>query len=212
MSKQFIVYLYSNLITTIAKINIMSIKGTKTEQNLLKSFAGESQARSRYTFFASVAKKEGFEQIAGVFMETAEQEKEHAKRFFKFLEGGMVEITASYPAGVIGTTAENLKAAAEGENEEWADLYPEFAKVAEEEGFNAIAAVFRNIAKVEAEHEARYRTLLARVEAGKVFERDEVILWQCRNCGVGYEGKTAPKACPACAHPQAYFEEKKNNY
>lgn len=145
--------MYSNLITTIAKINIMSIKGTKTEQNLLKSFAGESQARSRYTFFASVAKKEGFEQIAGVFMETAEQEKEHAKRFFKFLEGGMVEITASYPAGVIGTTAENLKAAAEGENEEWADLYPEFAKVAEEEGFNAIAAVFRNIAKVEAEHE-----------------------------------------------------------
>mgnify|MGYP000376893774 FL=1 len=139
MSKQFIVYLYSNLITTIAKINIMSIKGTKTEQNLLKSFAGESQARSRYTFFASVAKKEGFEQIAGVFMETAEQEKEHAKRFFKFLEGGMVEITASYPAGVIGTTAENLKAAAEGENEEWADLYPEFAKVAEEEGFNAIS-------------------------------------------------------------------------
>ena len=168
----------------------MSIKGTKTEQNLLKSFAGESQARSRYTFFASVAKKEGFEQIAGVFMETAEQEKEHAKRFFKFLEGGMVEITASYPAGVIGTTA----------------------KVAEEEGFTAIAAVFRNIAKVEAEHEARYRTLLARVEAGKVFERDEVILWQCRNCGFVYEGKTAPKACPACAHPQAYFEEKKNNY
>ena len=167
----------------------MSIKGTKTEQNLLKSFAGESQARSRYTFFASVAKKEGFEQIAGVFMETAEQEKEHAKRFFKFLEGGMVEITASYPAGVIGTTAENLKAAAEGENEEWADLYPEFAKVAEEEGFTAIAAVFRNIAKVEAEHEARYRTLLARVEAGKVFERDEVILWQCRNCGFVYEGK-----------------------
>lgn len=190
----------------------MSIKGTKTEQNLLKSFAGESQARSRYTFFASVAKKEGFEQIAGVFMETAEQEKEHAKRFFKFLEGGMVEITASYPAGVIGTTAENLKAAAEGENEEWSDLYPEFAKVAEEEGFTAIAAVFRNIAKVEAEHEARYRTLLARVEAGKVFERDEVILWQCRNCGFVYESKTAPKACPACAHPQAYFEEKKNNY
>lgn len=189
-----------------------SIKGTKTEQNLLKSFAGESQARSRYTFFASVAKKEGFEQIAGVFMETAEQEKEHAKRFFKFLEGGMVEITASYPAGIIGTTAENLKAAAEGENEEWADLYPEFAKVAEEEGFTAIAAVFRNIAKVEAEHEARYRTLLARVEEGKVFERDEEILWQCRNCGYVHKGKTAPKACPACAHPQAYFEEKKNNY
>ena len=189
-----------------------SVKGTKTEQNLLKSFAGESQARSRYTFFASVAKKEGFEQIAGVFMETAEQEKEHAKRFFKFLEGGMVEITASYPAGVIGTTAENLKAAAEGENEEWSDLYPEFAKVAEEEGFTAIAAVFRNIAKVEAEHEARYRTLLARVEAGKVFERDEVILWQCRNCGYITVGKEAPEVCPACLHPQAYFEVKKENY
>ncbi|KIO43589.1 MULTISPECIES: rubrerythrin [Sanguibacteroides] len=190
----------------------MSIKGTKTEQNLLKSFAGESQARNRYTFFASVAKKEGFEQIAAVFTETAEQEKEHAKRFFKFLEGGMLEITASYPAGKIGTTAENLKAAAEGENEEWAELYPEFAKVAEEEGFNAIAAVFRNIAAVEAEHETRYRKLLERVEAGKVFEREEEILWQCRNCGYVHKGKTAPKACPACAHPQAYFEEKKNNY
>ena len=170
----------------------MSIKGTKTEQNLLKSFAGESQARSRYTFFASVAKKEGFEQIAGVFMETAEQEKEHAKRFFKFLEGGMVEITASYPAGVIGTTAENLKAAAEGENEEWADLYPEFAKIADEEGFPQIANTFRQVAKVEAEHEARYRTLLARVEAGKVFERDEEIEWQCRNCGYVLKGKKAP--------------------
>ena len=165
-----------------------------------------------YSIFAEVAKKEGYEQIAGVFMETAEQEKEHAKRFFKFLEGGMVEITASYPAGVIGTTAENLKAAAEGENEEWSDLYPEFAKVAEEEGFTAIAAVFRNIAKVEAEHEARYRTLLARVESGKVFERDEVILWQCRNCGFIYTGKEAPQVCPACLHPQAYFEVKKENY
>lgn len=190
----------------------MSIKGTQTEQNLLKSFAGESQARSRYTFFASVAKKEGFEQIAGVFMETAEQEKEHAKRFFSFLEGGMVEITACYPAGIIGTTAQNLKAAAEGENEEWADLYPEFAKIAEEEGFKAIAVVFRSIAKVEAEHEARYRQLLERVEAGKVFEREEEILWQCRNCGYVHKGKNAPKACPACVHPQAYFEEKKNNY
>ena len=189
-----------------------SLKGTQTERNILTAFAGESQARNRYDYFAGAAKKDGFVQIADIFTETALQEKEHAKRFFKFLEGGMVEITASYPAGVIGTTAENLKAAAEGENEEWADLYPEFAKVAEEEGFTAIAAVFRNIAKVEAEHEARYRTLLARVEAGKVFERDEVILWQCRNCGFVYEGKTAPKACPACAHPQAYFEEKKNNY
>ena len=189
-----------------------SLKGTKTEQNLLKSFAGESQARNRYTFFASVAKKEGYEQIAAVFTETAEQEKEHAKRFFKFLEGGMVEITASYPAGKIGTTAENLKAAAEGENEEWSDLYPEFAKVAEEEGFPVIAAVFRNIAKVEAMHEQRYLTLLNRVESGKVFEREEEIEWQCRNCGYVHKGKTAPTSCPACAHPQAYFEPKRNNY
>ena len=189
-----------------------SVKGTQTEQNLLKSFAGESQARSRYTFFASVAKKEGFEQIAGVFMETAEQEKEHAKRFFKFLEGGMVEITAAYPAGKIGTTAENLAAAAAGENEEWSELYPTFADVADAEGFPAIAAVFRNIAKVEAEHETRYRTLLARVEEGKVFERDEEILWQCRNCGYVHKGKNAPDTCPACAHPKAFFEPKKENY
>ena len=192
--------------------NVMSIKGTRTEQNLLKSFAGESQARSRYTFFASVAKKEGYEQIAGVFMETAEQEKEHAKKFFKYLEGGMVEITASYPAGMISTTAENLKAAADGENEEWADLYPEFAKIADEEGFPQIANTFRQIAKVEAEHEARYRTLLGRVEAGKVFEREEEIEWQCRNCGYVIKSKKAPMKCPACEHPQAYFEPKKNNY
>ena len=190
----------------------MSIKGTKTEQNLLKSFAGESQARSRYTFFASVAKKEGYEQIAGVFMETAEQEKEHAKKFFKYLEGGMVEITASYPAGIISTTAENLKAAADGENEEWADLYPEFAQIAQEEGFPQIANTFRQIAKVEAEHEARYRKLLERVETGKVFERDEEIEWQCGNCGYVLKGKKAPMKCPACEHPQAYFEPKKNNY
>lgn len=190
----------------------MSIKGTKTEQNLLKSFAGESQARSRYTFFASVAKKEGYEQISGVFMETAEQEKEHAKKFFKYLEGGMVEITACYPAGIIGTTAENLKAAADGENEEWGELYPEFAKVAEEEGFPQIANTFRQIAKVEAEHEKRYRTLLERVEAGKVFEREEEIEWQCRNCGYVIKSKKAPMKCPACEHPQAYFEPKKNNY
>lgn len=189
-----------------------SIKGTRTEQNLLKSFAGESQARSRYTFFASVAKKEGYEQIAGVFMETAEQEKEHAKKFFKYLEGGMVEITASYPAGIISTTAENLKAAADGENEEWADLYPEFAQIAQEEGFPQIANTFRQIAKVEAEHEARYRKLLERVETGKVFERDEEIEWQCRNCGYVLKGKKAPMKCPACEHPQAYFEPKKNNY
>lgn len=178
----------------------------------MKSFAGESQARSRYTFFASTAKKEGFEQIAGVFMETAEQEKEHAKRFFKFLEGGMVEITAAYPAGVIGTTAQNLEAAAAGENEEWAELYPEFAKVADEEGFTEIAAAFRMIAKVEAEHEKRYRKLLANVLENKVFEKDEEILWQCRNCGFVIEGKKAPLKCPACLHPQAFFEPMKQNY
>lgn len=189
-----------------------SVKGTKTEQNLLKSFAGESQARSRYTYFASVAKKEGYEQIAGVFMETAEQEKEHAKRFFKFLEGGMVEITACYPAGVIGTTEQNLAAAAAGENEEWSDLYPEFADVADAEGFPAIAKVFREIAKVEAEHEKRYRTLLSRVKDCSVFKRETEIEWQCRNCGYVYTGTEAPMACPACAHPQAYFEPKKNNY
>ena len=189
-----------------------SIKGTRTEQNLLKSFAGESQARSRYTFFASVAKKEGYEQISGIFMETAEQEKEHAKRFFKFLEGGMVEITASFPAGIIGTTEQNLLAAADGENEEWADLYPEFAKIADEEGFKAIAAAFRAIAKVEAEHEARYRKLLGRLLDGSIFEREEEIEWQCRNCGYVHSGKKAPEACPACQHPKAYFEPKKQNY
>lgn len=189
-----------------------SIKGTRTEQNLLKSFAGESQARSRYTFFASKAKKEGYEQIAGVFAETAEQEKEHAERFFKFLEGGMVEITACYPAGVIGNTMENLAAAAAGENEEWSDLYPEFAKIAEEEGFKAVAIAFKMIATVEAQHEARYRKLLANLEAGKVFEKDEAIFWQCRNCGYVIEGKKAPLKCPACEHPQAYFEPMKQNY
>ena len=189
-----------------------SLKGTRTEQNLLKSFAGESQARSRYTMFAKAAKKEGFEQIAGIFMETAEQELEHAKRFFKFLEGGMVEITAAFPAGKVGTTAENLAAAADGENEEWADLYPQFADIAEEEGFKAIAVVWRMVAKVEAEHEKRYRKLLQNVQDGKVFEKDEAILWQCRNCGFVIEGKQAPVTCPACAHPQAYFEPMKQNY
>ena len=189
-----------------------SLKGTQTEKNLMAAFAGESQARNKYTYFASQAKKEGYEQIAGVFMETAEQEKEHAKKFFKYLEGGMVEITASYPAGIISTTAENLKAAADGENEEWADLYPEFAQIAQEEGFPQIANTFRQIAKVEAEHEARYRKLLERVETGKVFERDEEIEWQCRNCGYVLKGKKAPMKCPACEHPQAYFEPKKNNY
>lgn len=189
-----------------------SIKGTRTEQNLLKSFAGESQARSRYVFFASKARKEGYEQITGVFAETAEQEKEHAERFFKFLEGGMVEITATFPAGVIGTTMENLAAAAAGENEEWAELYPEFARIAEEEGFKQIAVAFKMIATVEAQHEKRYRKLLANLEAGQVFEKDEPIFWQCRNCGFVFEGKKAPQKCPACEHAQAYFEPMKQNY
>ena len=187
----------------------MTLKGTQTEKNLLCSFAGESQARMRYNYFASVAKKEGFEQIAAIFNETADQEKEHAKRFFKFLEGGMVEITATFPAGVIGTTAENLKAAAEGEHEEWSDAYPKFAEIAEQEGFIEIAKVFRAIASVEAEHEKRYRTLLEMVETNKVFEREEPITWQCRNCGYVLTGKRAPLKCPACAHPQAYFEKMK---
>lgn len=189
-----------------------SLKGTQTEQNLLKAFAGESQARTRYTFFASVAKKEGYEQIAAVFMETAEQEKEHAKRFFKFLEGGDVTITATYPAGKIGTTTENLLAAAMGENEEWDVLYPEFAKVAKEEGFPAVAAAFRAISTVEAEHERRYLKLLSRITDGDFFRRDGKIWWQCRNCGFIIEAEEAPKACPACLHPQSYFEPKKENY
>ena len=189
-----------------------SIKGTRTEKNLLDAFAGESQARNRYTFFASAAKKEGFEQIAGVFEETANQEKEHAKRFFKFLEGCMIEITSRYPAGMIGTTAENLQAAAEGEHEEHAVLYPEFAKIAAEEGFPKIAATFLAIASVEAEHEARYRKLLERVESGNYFERDEEIVWQCRNCGYITKGKKAPEVCPACLHAKAFFEQKKENY
>ncbi|MDR0843649.1 MAG: rubrerythrin family protein [Tannerella sp.] len=189
-----------------------SIKGTETEKNLLKSFAGESQARTRYTFFASVAKKEGYEQISGVFTETANQEKEHAERFFKFLEGGALEITASYPAGKIGTTIENLEAAAEGENEEWTLLYPTFADVAEKEGFREIAVAFRMILKVEEEHEIRYRKLLANLVDGSVFKKEEEITWQCRNCGYVHKGKSAPQKCPACEHPQAYFEPKKENY
>lgn len=189
-----------------------SIKGTMTEQNMLKAFAGESQARNRYTFFASVAKKEGYEQIAGVFMETAEQEKEHAKRFFKYLEGGPLTITASYPAGIIGTTTENLLAAAEGEHEEWDVLYAEFGDVAEKEGFPEIANTFRQIAKVEAEHEKRYLKLLSRITDGNFFVRDNEIWWQCRNCGYVIKAKEAPLKCPACAHPQSYFEPKKENY
>ena len=189
-----------------------SIKGTKTEQNLLKAFAGESQARTRYTFFASVAKKEGFEQIAGVFLETADQEKEHAKRFFKFLEGGMVEITASYPAGVIATTRENLAAAAAGENEEWTDMYPRMAAEAKEEGFTQLAALFTMVGQIEKEHEARYRALAANLKEGKVFAREEQQVWVCRNCGYTHIGKSAPLKCPVCAHPQSYFELKARNY
>jgi len=186
--------------------------GTKTEQNLLKAFAGESQARMRYNYFAKQAKKEGLEQIAAIFEETALNEKEHAKRFFKFLEGGMVEITAAYPAGVIGTTMENLKAAAEGENEEWTELYPTFADIAEEEGFKTVAAAFRMIAEVEKAHEERYLKLYSNLDNGMVFERDGTIVWKCRNCGYLHEGKKAPKSCPACLHGQAYFEIHEINY
>ena len=189
-----------------------SVKGTQTEKNLLTSFAGESQARMRYTYFASVAKKEGYEQIAAIFTETADQEKEHAKRMFKWLEGGMVEITASYPAGIIATTAENLKAAAAGENEEWTADYPHFADVADAEGFPAIAIMYRNIAVAEKAHEERYLALLNNIENGSVFKKEEETVWQCRNCGFVHEGTEAPKACPACLHPQAYFEVKKTNY
>ena len=189
-----------------------SIKGTQTEKHLLAAFAGESQARNRYTYAASVAKKEGYLQIAELLLETAENEKEHAKRFFKFLEGGATEITATYPAGVIGTTAENLLAAAEGENEEWTELYPEFARVAKEEGFPEVAAAFTMIARVEKEHEARYRKLLANVESEKVFEKEAAVRWKCRNCGYIHEGTKAPAKCPACLHPQSYFEQQAENY
>lgn len=189
-----------------------SIKGTRTEKNLGVSFAGESQARMRYTYFASTAKKEGYEQIASIFTETAEQEKEHAKRMFKWLEGGKVEITASYPSGVIGTTLENLKAAAEGENEEWTTDYPKFAEIADEEGFPAIAKMYREIAVAEMGHEERYLALAENIENGTVFKKDEPVVWQCRNCGYIYEGTEAPQSCPACLHPQAYFEVKKSNY
>jgi len=190
----------------------MSIKGTRTEQNLLKSFAGESQARNRYTFFASKAKKEGLEQIAAFFEETAAQEKEHAKLFFKFLEGGMVEITAVYPAGIIGNTAENLLAAADGEHEEWELLYPEFAKIAEEEGFPRIATAFKLVATVEKRHEERYRKLLQNIEKEEVFKRKEKKTWVCRNCGYSHTGEKALNSCPCCEHPQAYFELEAVNY
>ena len=189
-----------------------SIKGTHTEKNLLASFAGESQARNRYTYFASVARKAGYEQIAEIFLETAENEKEHAKRFFKLLEGGEVEITASYPAGVIGDTAANLKAAAAGENLEWTKLYKEAEKMAEKEGFPEIAKQFKEIAEVEAHHEKRYRKLLANIINGKVFKKDIVVKWKCRNCGYIHEGKDAPDKCPACDHPQAFYEVLAENY
>jgi rubrerythrin len=189
-----------------------SIKGTKTEKNLLTSFAGESQARMRYTYFASKAKKEGFEQIAAIFEETANQEKEHAERMFKYLEGGMVEITASYPAGVIGTTAENLLAAAQGEHEEWTHDYPMFAEIAAEEGFAEIASMYKCISTAEKGHEERYRKLLSNINDGNVFAKNREITWQCRNCGFIHVGKSAPQLCPACKHPQAYFEVMKSNY
>jgi rubrerythrin len=189
-----------------------SIKGTRTEQNLLKSFAGESQARNRYTYFAGVARKEGMVQIADIFEETANQEKEHAKRFFKFLEGGDLEITASFPGGRIGTTAENLLAAAMGEHEEHTVLYPEFARIAREEGFPAAAAAWNAISVAERQHEKRYRDLLSNVEGGRVFCRDEDTVWRCRNCGYLHTGKEAPDNCPACIHPQAHFELLAENY
>jgi len=189
-----------------------NIKGSETEKNLLKAFAGESQARNRYTYFASVAKKDGYEQISAIFLETADNEKEHAKVFFKFLTGGDTEITASYPAGKIGTTAGNLLAAAEGEKMEWGTLYPGFQKVAEKEGFKEVANAFKQIAEVEEKHEKRYRKLLENVKKNKVFRKDAVVRWKCRNCGYVHEGKDAPKICPACSHPQAFYEMLAENY
>ena len=190
----------------------MELKGSRTEKNLLAAFAGESQARTRYTFFASVAKKEGYEQIASVFQETADNEKEHAELFFKHLKGGVVEIKAAYPAGIIGSTSENLKEAAAGEKLEWGTLYPNFAEVAEEEGFKEVARTFRGIAKVESYHERRYLKLLSNVELDKVFKKDLAIKWKCRNCGFVYEGIKAPEKCPVCEHAQSYFEVWCENY
>ncbi len=183
-----------------------SIKGSQTEKNLMKSFAGESQARMRYTYFASAAKKEGLVQISQIFEETANQEKEHAKRFFKFLEGGEVEITESFPAGTISDTLTNLKAAAAGESYEWSDMYPSFAKTAREEGFDQIAAAFEAISVAEKQHEKRFNDLAKNLEDGKVFKRNGKVVWRCLNCGYLHEAEDAPKLCPACLHPQAYFE------
>jgi len=196
----------------VRSLELMDLKGSRTEKNLLAAFAGESQARTRYTFFASVAKKEGFEQISAIFTETADNEKEHAQLFFKQLKGGLVEISTVYPAGVIGSTAENLRAAAEGEKHEWGTLYPSFAKVAEEEGFAEAARTFRMVAKVEAYHERRYRKLLENVELGKVFKKDKPVMWKCRNCGYVFEGKEVPEKCPVCEHPRSYFELYCENY
>jgi rubrerythrin len=190
----------------------MELKGSKTEKNLLAAFAGESQARNRYTYFASQARKEGYEQIAGIFEETANQEKEHAKREFKFLKGGEVEITASFPAGVIGSTIENLKAAAAGEHYETTEMYPEFAQVAEKEGFNEIAKAFRSIAVAEKRHEQRYLALAKNIADGAVYKRKKSVRWVCRNCGYVHEGPEAPDSCPACAHPQSYYELEATNY
>ena len=190
----------------------MNLKGTTTEKNLLTAFAGESQARNRYTYFASQAKKDGYEQIASVFTETADQEKEHAKRLFKFLQGGEVEITAAFPAGVIGSTLENLKAAAAGENHEWGKMYPAFAKIAEKEGFSGIAGVFKAIAVAENHHEQRYLALASNIEQDKVFKRKNVVRWVCRNCGYVHESAQAPETCPACAHPQSFYELEAVNY
>lgn len=190
----------------------MQLKGSKTEKNLMKAFAGESQARNRYTYFASKARKDGYIQIADIFEETADQEKEHAKRFFKFFEGGYAEITASFPAGVIGETLDNLKAAAAGEKEEWTMLYPDFSKVAREEGFESIAKAFESIAIAEKQHERRYLALAANMEKGLVFKKTTAVAWRCRNCGYVHVGTSAPDACPACAHPQGYFEVLAENW
>ena len=194
------------------KLNIMEFKGSKTEKNLLAAFAGESQARTRYTFFASVAKKEGYEQVSAIFQETADNEKEHAQLFFKHLKGGMAEIIAAYPAGIIGSTAEDLKAAAEGEKFEWGTLYPGFGEIAEKEGFKDAAKTFRMVAKVESYHERRYRKLLANLEQRHVFDRESPTQWKCRNCGHVFEGSKAPEKCPVCEHPQSYFELWCENY
>lgn len=188
------------------------LKGTETEKNLLKAFAGESQARNRYTFFASAAKKEGYEQISSIFLETAENEKEHAKVFFNYLEGGSCEIMASYPAGKIGTTSENLLEAANGEKMEWGKLYPAFEEKAREEGFKDVAESFKEIAEVEQHHEQRYRKLLENVKTKSVFKKDAEVKWKCRNCGYIHEGKEAPKQCPACKHPRAYYELLDDNF